>query len=327
MNKNFELLKGIFGAQVTDLTEDQKKVVSDKLDTILETRVDTKVKLKTEVVEAEAKEKYDSLLKEATTRHEGAVTKVQKVVTENAEKFKARLEKKLKETVQSIEAKKQEEIKLYKEEMVKKIDKYLDYELDKRIPDNFVEAKAQVQILDPIVEGIKKVMEENYIKFDDQNFSLLKDARSDVVKTREELAKTVKENMDINSKLKDLQRRVKISEVCEGLTDTQSERAKKLLESYDVDEMEDRLNSIRDIIIEGTEGKKEEEKFGKEASTETDKGACDKEAENEEADEVEDEEEEEKKKEEEKKDLAENLDPDKAFMDNWLSEFRRQVGK
>jgi hypothetical protein len=70
--------------------------------------------------------------------------------------------------------------------------------------------------------------------------------------------------MDINNELMELKRSVKVSQVCEGLTDTQRERATSLLESYSIDEIPDRFNAIRDLIIEG-KGKPSSKKIVSEA--------------------------------------------------------------
>jgi len=166
--------------------------------------------------------------------------------------------------------------------MVEKLDKYLDLEMQRTIPDTYVEAVAKVSVLEPIVEDVKKTLNNNFIKFDEENFGLLKDAREEIVKLREEVAEVTKTNMNLNSDLGDYKRSVKLSEVCEGLTDAQRERATKLLESYDVEELEERFSMIQDIIIEGFEKKddeKEEEEVVEEKEEdveEVEEGKCEK---------------------------------------------------
>ena len=261
---NIDLLKGLFGEQVVELNEDQRAAVSSKLEKLIETRVDTKVKFQTEVIEAEAKEKYDTLLKEATTKYAKDIKAVEAVVLEKATSFKKNIEQKSKKLLEQVNTKKTKDIEIFKESIVEKLDKYLDLEMDKKIPNVYVEAVAKVQVLEPIVEGFKKTMQENYIKFDEENFGLIKDARSEIIKVREQLAESTKKNMEMNSKVKKFERSVKISEVCEGLTEAQRERASKLLESYDTDEIKERFGSIRDLIIErigDIEDKEEEEKM------------------------------------------------------------------
>jgi hypothetical protein len=191
-----------------------------------------------------------------------------------------------------------------------------------------------VSVLSPIVNGFKKIMEENYLKFDEENFGLLKDAKAEIMKLREEHAAAVNESMETNSELKNLKRFLKISEVCEGLTDSQRERASKLLESYDVNEIPDRYNAIRDLIIEGfgdVKGKKvadaKEEKIGKASCAKSGKVEA-----------VKEEEKEVCKDDEDCEDPKKVKDPKKAFeskkqvttestqINEWAQIFRKQAG-
>lgn len=274
---NIDLLKGLFGEQVVELNEDQRAAVSSKLEKLIETRVEAKVKFQTEVIEAEAKEKYDVLMKEASAKYSKDIKAMETVVLEKAMNFKKSIENKSKVLLEKVKTKTTKDMEVFKEGIVEKLDKYLDLELDKKIPDVYVEAVAKVQILEPIVEGFKKTMQENYIKFDEENFSLIKDARAEIIKVREQLAESTKQNMDYKSKMKKFERSMKISEVCEGLTDTQRKRASKLLESYDADEIKDRFDSIRDLILENTnvEDKKGEEEVEEAIGDPTDAPAGD----------------------------------------------------
>jgi hypothetical protein len=259
MSKNIELLKGIFGDQVSQLTEDQTTTLSEKLDKLIDTRVDTKVKFATEVAEAEAKDKYDALLTETKAEYEDSVKTLSESLTEKAEAFKTKLQEKTDAVVSAITEEKDAELAEFKEEIIDKLDKYLDLEVKKNVPDTYVEAMAQVSVLQPIVEGFKKVMEENYIKFDEENFGLLKDAREEIIKVREELAESTKTSMELNQELSAHKKSVEISKVCEGLTDSQREKAVKLLEDYDADEIVERFSAIRDIIIEADESDSDED--------------------------------------------------------------------
>lgn len=324
---NLDLLKGLFGEQVVELNEDQRAAVSSKLEKLIETRVDTKVKFQTEVIEAEAKEKYDTLLKEATDKYAKDIKAVETVVLEKAASFKKSIENKSKKLLEQVNTKKAKDIEVFKESIVEKLDKYLDLEMDKKIPDVYVEAVAKVQVLEPIVEGFKKTMQENYIKFDEENFGLIKDARSEIIKVREQLAESTKKNMEMNSKIKKFERSVKISEVCEGLTEAQRERASKLLESYDTDEIKDRFSSIRDLIIENvgdvkTNGKEEEmeEEIGDETKAPAGDITAKKVEEN-------DETQEEVVSKEPVVEKADPLTEEKKQVQAWAEIFRNKVGK
>jgi hypothetical protein len=330
MSKNLELLTGLFGEQVTELAEDQREAISKKLDRLLETRVESKVKFQTEVLEAEAKEKYDTLLNEAVTKYEHTLKKVESKTIELAEAHKSKLEAKVKTLSEQLKTKKEKEIASFKKDIVEKLDKYLEMELDKKIPDTYVEAVAQVSVLTPIVEGFKRAFEDNYIKFDENNFGLLKDAKEEIMKLREESANSIRESMELNSQLKNLKRAVKISEVCEGLSDPQRERATKLLESYDESEIVERYEAIRDLIIEGAEytkpAKAEEPKVEQEIGKPS-KATSAKVVKKVKEEEEPDEDLEATNEEEEEEDGDKPTQVTEArLIEGWAKEFRRQVG-
>jgi len=263
MSKNFEILKGLFGDQITELEESQRDLLSGKLDTLLETRVDAKVKFQTEVIEEEAKEKYDTLLKEATNKYSTNLKLVEESAFSKCKAHKEKIEEEVKIAVKQIKEQKEKEVAQHKKVMTEKLDKYLNYELAKRIPDTYVEEAAKSAIYEPMVTGFKKIMEENGINLNEENFGIVRNAREEITKIREELAEAVKENMEIVSENHDMKRSMKFSEVCNGLTPDQCERASKLLEGCDADELETKFHAIRDYIIESVDEKKEEEEEDK----------------------------------------------------------------
>jgi len=258
MSKNFEILKGLFGDQISELTEEHRSTLGTKLDNLIEARVDAKVKFQTEVIEEEAKEKYQKLLTEATSKFKTDVKTVEEQTISKATGYKSKLQEQVKKTIKEITEKKKAQVAQYKKVMVEKLDKYLNYELERRIPNTYVEEAAKASIFEPMIVNMKKIFEENGIKLDDENYGIIREARREIIKVREELAETVKENMEITEQLKDAKRSMKISTVCEGLTDAQRERASKLLEGCDADEIDTKFMAIRDFIIEGNNETDEE---------------------------------------------------------------------
>jgi len=325
MSKNFEILKGLFGDQITELSEDQRDTLSGKLDTLLETRVDAKVKFKTEVIEEEAREKYESLLKEATDKFETGLKSVEEKAYSKAKSYKTKLKEDVETTLKDIQEKKDEEIAQFKTTMTEKLDKYLNYELDKRIPEVYVEEAAKCQIFEPVVTKFKKVMEESGININEENFGIVKNAREEIVKLREELASSVKENMEVVNENKDMKRSMEISAVCDGLTSAQREKTEKLLEGCEAGEVKTKFAAIRDFIIEGVDEDKEKKEDKKEEKPEEveESGAP--------ADVGGDlEENEDPEKEEDVVNVPESKDEDvvteEAHMLQWKETFKRQAG-
>lgn len=247
------ILKDVLGEGYSQLSEEEVSALTDKfnekVEALLEARLDAKVQFATEVAESEAKEKYDTLLKEHTDGYEDTLSKISETVKAKSETFVTTLEEKTEKVIETITEEKAKEIEEYKEWLEEKLDAYLDQEIKEMIPESTIEDKAKSETLEPIVAGFKKVMEENYIKFDEENFSLIKEAKEQLVKQDKEIERLTEGKLDVAKELGDMKRNVKISKVCVGLTEDQSERAVRLLEDVDVDMIEEKFSYIRQDII------------------------------------------------------------------------------
>lgn len=252
-------LKEILGESATALTEEQASFISDKLSKLIETKVDAELAVQTEILESEIKEKYNTLLEEKEAEYSSNLEALDETLTEKAKLFKEAVEEKTEGVLLALAEKYEADITSYKAFITEKVDSYLELKMQEIVPDAHIEAVAKVAVLEPIVAGFKKVMAENYIKFDEESFGLLKDARAEIISLRNQLSESVNECMTLNKSLHQTERSMKISEVCEGLTDSQRERAAKLLEGYATKEIEERFQYIREAVINEDSALKDEE--------------------------------------------------------------------
>lgn len=246
MGKTSVELDGIISEGISS---DEAKLISEKIESVVDARVESKLELEKELVEAEVKEKYDSILAEKTESFEKQVQELEESTVAKCEEFRTKLTEETQKQIEELKEQKAEEMETFTESIITKLDEYLDLEISKAIPEDQVENSAKVAVLEPIVKGFKDVFNENYMRFDEEQFGLLKESREEILKLRTELAESVKSQMEQNKELKSFERDVKISKVCEGLTEPQCERAKKLLEGVDASEVESRFKMIRDLII------------------------------------------------------------------------------
>lgn len=231
------------------ITQEDAQLITEKIEGIVEARVDAKLEIEKELIESEVKEKYDTILSEKTEEFNSKVLSMEESFLEQSTKFKEELTVEAKETVDTFKQEKEQEMETFVEGMIDKLDEYLELQVSKLISTDLIESSAKIAVLEPIVNGFKSVMEENYIKFDEDQFGLLKESRSEILNLREQLAESVEAQMKMNKSFKSLEKDVKISKVCEGLTESQRERAIKLLEDCEVSEVETRFSMIRDMII------------------------------------------------------------------------------
>ena len=157
-----------------------------------------------------------------------------------------------------------EEVKKFEEKMVNKLDSYLEHKFKDLVPQTLVESVAKLEVYEPLVEAIKNTFETKGIKIDDKGFSILKEAKSEIVETRKKYDKLMEEKIALESASEKLLGKYLLNEKCDGLTEAQEKKVKSLLEDASYEDIEKRFNIVRDLVIsEGTESKKTEKKAAK----------------------------------------------------------------
>jgi hypothetical protein len=207
---------------------------------------------------------------EDTIRSESSAYResLEKIVAEEAAAYKANLEsivmeeagnyKKSLEAVVEEEAANfaqmqeqtlQKEVGTFKEEMVDKVSAFLESELKTSIPESIMESANKLAAYEPLVEGIVATFGKNYIKLDDASYKLVKEAKQENERLSESVNAKTKDNVNLTAEVQELKKKAKLFELTEGLTVAQRRKAQKVLESYKAEEMEERFNSIKDIIL------------------------------------------------------------------------------
>lgn len=268
------------------LTEEVKSEVSQLLEEAVSARVDAKLEVLKEEFETKEKELTESYaLKEAELKEE--MEKNERVLVEEAEKHKAELEeitieetKQFKDRVtkeyaeesseyraeveamvlEEAKALKErqdaalvEEVKKFRQEMVEKVSDYLEAQLEQAIPEELMEAAAKLEVYEPLVEAVQAAFAGNFIKLDTTSYSLIKEARDEIATLKNQVQDYAKKEVHLKKEMKKVERNMKIEGLTEGLTAKQKSRAIKLLEGVEVDNLESRFETIRDVIIESEE--------------------------------------------------------------------------
>jgi hypothetical protein len=137
----------------------------------------------------------------------------------------------------------------FKTDLIEKADQYMQAELTKTIPKNIFEAAAKAAALEPLVEGMIHIIEKHGISVDKTGFETLKAAREENVKLSDSFNAKAQENVKLGVRVKELEKKVKLTSLTEGMTQAQKSKAVKLLESCSVEELETKFKTIKDIII------------------------------------------------------------------------------
>lgn len=181
-------------------------------------------------------------------------TAVENILLEEITNYKNLLEGVVLEEAQSyISGQEQQlakEVSAFKESMVKKVGEYFESELPKRIPKNIMESAVKLSAYTPLIEGIIDTFGKNYVKLDSQSFDIIKEAKVENEKLSESLNAKTKDSVHLQAKVKDLEKKLKINELVEGMTVAQKGKTVKLLESCStIEEIADKFNNVKDIVI------------------------------------------------------------------------------
>jgi hypothetical protein len=164
---------------------------------------------------------------------------------------KTRLAEKEKKMKAKMEDEMEEKISAVKEELVEKVDSYLNYVVEEWVKDNelAVESGIRSEIAEDFISGLKNLFKEHYIDVPEEKFDVLES----MAKEKEELEKKLNEEMAKNvelSKSNSVFSKEKIfSEASEGLADTETEKLKELAENIEFKDEQDfskKLDTIKE---------------------------------------------------------------------------------
>lgn len=180
-------------------------------------------------------------------------TSLESIVLEETKNFKSALEAVVLEEAGNHAKKQeqtlQEEVGSFKEEMVEKVSAFLETELKQSIPESIMESANKLAAYEPLVEGIVATFGKNYIKLDDASYKLVKEAKAENEKLSESVNAKTKDIVHLTAEVQELKKKAKLFELTEGMTVAQRKKVQKVLESYKAEEMEEKLASVKDIIL------------------------------------------------------------------------------
>ena len=220
------------------VTDKIKEILTPKDLKVFEAAVDNMVSERVAMAEEELKSKYDQIAEEY----------VQKKVVEDLEAEKAKLVEEYDVKLQNLEKK-----------IVTKLDSFLDHVITEQISDEALNKIAINEVAFPVIEGIKKVFNENYLELDSDGSRVVKEAEKMSKDLEEQLSEQISKNMELEERLEKTASYLLISEKTEGLTRTQKSRVVKMFKDKSFDEVKDKIGTFIEMVKE-TPVKKEEVK-------------------------------------------------------------------
>jgi len=169
--------------------------------------------------------------------------------------FEAQLDSRVEEIEQEIQNKYEtlleEHTLAVTEEMVTRIDEYMDYVVGEWITENHlaVHNGLRTEITEGFIEKLRNVFTESYIEIPEEKLDLFESTVEDYEKVRSELDDQVTKNMEMNEENDSLRCELVFLEACDGLTATEAHKLRKLAESVEFDSVEQFAEKLA-IILE-----------------------------------------------------------------------------
>jgi uncharacterized coiled-coil protein SlyX len=152
---------------------------------------------------------------------------------------------------EEFEAKLQESVAQNVEGLVEQVDGYLGYVAEQWIAQNEIalERGMKSEILEGFVNGLKGLFEEHYIDVPEERFDVLGEMEQRMEELEAKLNEQVAANIELSKTLAEAKRSKIVGQVCEGLTDTETEKFLGLVEELtyeDAETFETKVKTIRE---------------------------------------------------------------------------------
>ena len=167
--------------------------------------------------------------------------------------FEAAVKSKLSEEVSRLEESYKEElaeeVTTIKEDLVGKVDSYLNYVVESWMEDNklAIQNGLRTEIAENFMSSMKDLFVESYVEVPEAKIDLVDDLAEQVQELEEKLNSTTGDAIALAEELEVLKRDAIIAEATRDLADTQAEKLKGLVENVDFDGEESFAKKIATI--------------------------------------------------------------------------------
>ena len=228
---------------VVDTAEDGEEVVdetADETEEVVEEEIDIE-----EDVNAllEGEELSEEFQEKARTIFEAAI---RSKVADIREQIQAQYEEELIEQVSSI-----------KNELVERVDSYLEYVADEWIQENAlaVEHGLKTEMTESFLSGMKSLFEDHYVTIPEDRYDVIESMVDKLDEMEEKLNEQIERNVALNRRLAESVADVIFAEVTEGLALSQKDKLASLAENVEFDSEEtyrEKLVTLRNSYFSNT---------------------------------------------------------------------------
>ena len=271
---NLKSVKGVMSKSQKEAVETEEEVIAE--DEIAEEEV---------VAEEEVTEEEVTELPEITDEVDidddvNALLGGQELSEEFREKAKTIFEAALKSKVTELreamdahyEAKLVEEVEGMKDELIERVDSYLEYVADEWLQENAlqVERGLRTEMTESFLEGIRGLFEEHYVTIPDDKYDVVENMVEKLDEMESKLNEQIEKNITITKSLSEATAGGILSDVSEGLSSTQKEKLASLAEGVEFESeesYEEKLKTLKESYFKSAPKRSESEVLNEEAAS------------------------------------------------------------
>ena len=189
--------------------------------------------------------------------------------------FEAALKSKVTELREAMdahyEAKLVEEVEGMKDELIERVDSYLEYVADEWLQENAlqVERGIRTEMTESFLEGMRGLFEEHYVSIPEDKYDVVESMVDKLDEMESKLNEQIEKNITITKSLSEATADGIVSEVSEGLSSTQKEKLASLAEGVGFESEEsykEKLETLKESYFKTSPKRSDTEVLTEEAT-------------------------------------------------------------
>ena len=189
--------------------------------------------------------------------------------------FEAALKSKVTELREAMdahyEAKLVEEVEGMKDELVERVDSYLEYVADEWLQENAlqVERGIRTEMTESFLEGMRGLFEEHYVSIPEDKYDVVENMVDKLDEMESKLNEQIEKNISITKSLSEATGGNILSDVSEGLSTTQKEKLASLAEGVGFESEEsykEKLETLKESYFKTSPKRSDSEVLNEEAA-------------------------------------------------------------
>ena len=230
--------------EVADKEDEKKKEVSEV--------ADKEKEAKKEMMTAKDKVKNMDMKEDVAALTEGEELSEefkQKAATVFEAAVKAKLVEEIEKLEGEYETKVNEKVSEVKEEIVDKVDAYLNYVVEEWMKENelAIEKGLRNEITEDFIGGLKSLFESHYINVPQEKYDVIESQAAEIEKLKEDINKSMEKNIELNQKIAESTREDIIKDVSSDLAATEVDKLKGLAEGIEYKDAESFRKSVETL--------------------------------------------------------------------------------